>query len=238
MPNIHSINFRVLTFTTYNDWNVVEDTAHLKVHETIRIPHFFDDHSDLTLQFTIENYAGAKKEINIVRIYKGGKTLQSFRKGNAASFWPYHVTSQPVKVADLNGDGRKDLRVLYDYHGNGLSLRYRLIYFIQDKNNTFKKYAFDCSFDDRIDLERDFDHDGKFEIQSVTLFNQNHHNYWCFRVFQLRDEGLVEVSDRLNYPLFIQFLHKRNYRAAGIQVPRELWAKDLTVAIDKGIIIE
>ena len=202
-------------FKSYNDWKLIEKKDENKIHQTVTIPRFYNDSISLTIQFTVDNSSEEAK--NIIRIYKGKETIQSFRN-DKVDYMPFYVSRHPIKVADLNGDSLLDIKVTYDYNSNGLSLSYRPIYLIQNDKGTFTKYSFDNMYEDRLDFERDFDNDGTFEIQSVQLVQNDNHSYWCFSVFKITNNGLVDISDKIDYPIFIQFLHKRNYKQADVKL--------------------
>jgi hypothetical protein len=94
-------------------------------------------------------------------------------------------------------------------------------------------------FEDRVDLERDFDNDGKFEIQSVQLMFQSNHSYWRFQIFKIENTDLVDVSDKFGYPIFIQFLKKRNYKPTEIKRDNKSNStRDLNIVVDNGAVLK
>ena len=224
-------------FKSYNDWKLIEKKDENKIHQTVTIPRFYNDSISLTIQFTVDNSSEEAK--NIIRIYKGKETIQSFRN-DKVDYMPFYVSRHPIKVADLNGDSLLDIKVTYDYNSNGLSLSYRPIYLIQNDKGTFTKYSFDNMYEDRLDFERDFDNDGTFEIQSVQLVQNDNHSYWCFSVIKITNNGLVDISDKIDYPIFIQFLHKRNYKQADVKLTKSNsnWTRDLELLTDKGTVLK
>jgi hypothetical protein len=225
-------NFEKPDFKLYSDWKEYDKTD--KTHETIIVPNFYQDSISLTIQFTFDK----SKKDNVIRVYKGKNVIQSF-KSEPVDFYLNYVSTYPIRVGDLNGDRLLDIKIIYDYHSNGLALSFRPIYLIQDEKGFFKKYSFDNMFEDRIDLERDLDNDGKFEIQSVRLVQQNNHSYWCFEIFQIEDSSLAAVSDKFHYPIFVQFLKKRNYKQADIKLDRDAnWTRDLNIVVDTGTVLK
>lgn len=224
-------------FRSYNDWKLIDKKDENKIHQTLTIPKFFIDSIALTIQFTVDNSTEETK--NIIRIYKGKETIQSF-KNDKVDYMPPYVSAHPIKVADLNGDSLLDIKITYDYYSNGLSLSYRPIYLIQNDKGLFTKYSFDNMYEDRLDFERDFDNDGTFEIQSVQLVQNNNHSYWGFTVFKITDQGLVDISDKIGYPIFIQFLNKRNYRQTDFKLTENNsnWTRDLDLVTDKGVVLK
>jgi hypothetical protein len=224
--------FEKPTFKFYNDWKAYDKTD--RMHETIAVPNFYQDSTSLTIQFTLDK----SSEENVIRIYKGKNVIQSF-KSEPVNFYLSYASTYPIRVGDLNGDKLPDVKVIYDYHSNGLALSFRLIYLIQDEKGFFQKYSFDNMFEDRIDLERDFDGDGKFEIQSARLIQQNNHSYWCFQAFQIEGENLTDISDKFHYPIFVQFLKRRNYKQVDIKLDKDTnWTRALNIVIDKGTVLK
>jgi hypothetical protein len=221
-------------FKLYKDWKAYDKTD--KMHETITVPNFYQDSSSLTIQFTLDK--SKPKNENVIRIYKGKTAIQSF-KSEPVDFYLSYASTYPIRVGDLNGDKLLDVKIIYDYHSNGLALSFRPIYLIQDENGFFKKYSFDNMFEDRVDLERDFDNDGKFEIQSVQLMFQSNHSYWRFQIFKIENTDLVDVSDKFGYPIFIQFLKKRNYKPTEIKRDNKSNStRDLNIVVDNGAVLK
>jgi hypothetical protein len=198
-------------FKEYNNWKLIDKQDEKKIHQTVTIADFYSVNTSLTIQFTIDN--STEKPENIIRIYKGNTTIQSFRN-DVVDYMPNYIAAHPIKVADLNGDGLTDIKITYGYNSNGLSLSYRLIYLLQNTDGTFIKYSFDNMFEGRTDFERDLDADGKFEILAVKLVGINEHSYWCFTILKLEKSSITDQSATFDYPIFIQFLHQKNYKQA------------------------
>ena len=127
-------------------------------------------------------------------------------------FTPSNTAFEPARVADINGDGLKDVKFVIPYMGNGLAaLNVKVIYLLQTKDQKFVK----ISFYDKMDKnrpERDFDGDGNFEIITMDLQEYKNHNYWTFNIFEYKDGQLINVNEKDNYPIMIQFLYKENYK--------------------------
>jgi hypothetical protein len=114
-------------------------------------------------------------------------------------------------IADFNGDGMKDAKIVCFYMGSGLaSMNVRVFYFFQKSDKEFTK----ISFDDKMDsnrFERDINGDGNFEIITQTLKEYNSHSYWVFNVYNFKNDRLVCVNSKMNYPIMIQFLYHENF---------------------------
>lgn len=221
----------------HNNWKKVEPKNDNKLHETITVPKFFNDSISLTLQFTLDESDTTKEAVNVLRIYKGSKVIQSFRN-EVASYYPGFASTFPIRVGDITGDGKKDIKIVYDYHGNGLGLGHRPIYLLQQDDGTFIKYSFQNSFVKRLDLERDFDGDGKFEIISVRLIYYNTHSYWQFDVMKADKGRLTLENEKYGYPLFVQFLYRDNFKPVNIKPEKGEYHHDLEIIVDMGTAIK
>jgi len=223
-------------WSLHNQWKTIEPKNDSKLHETITIPKFYNDSISLTLQFTMDK-TNPDKVANILRVYKGNKVIQSFRN-EIADYHPGYTSTYPIRVGDITGDGKKEIKIIYDYHSNGLGLSHRPIYLIQQDDGQFIKYSFYNSFVKRLDLERDFDHDGKFEIISVNLIGHNNHSYWQFDIFKIDTEKFNIDNEKYGYPIYVQFLHRDNFKPSSIKPKKDQSLhRDLEVIVDTGTAI-
>lgn len=118
--------------------------------------------------------------------------------------------TQPVRAADINGDGLTDLKLVVNGMGAGaVPGLVRLVYLFGQPGGGFAKVSF-LSFHDGP--ERDFDGDGNHELVVRELVSYRGHSYWAFNVFRYTDGQLVNVSPRYGYPVLIRFLDKPNYQ--------------------------
>ena len=125
-------------------------------------------------------------------------------------------------IADFNGDGKKDFKIVCSYMGLGIaSLNVRVIYFFQNENKGFTKVSFNDKIGENT-TERDLNGDGNFEIITMTLQNHKNHNYWLFNLYNFANGDLICVNDKLNYPIMVQYLFKDNY-----QVTKKLTMKEM-----------
>lgn len=115
-------------------------------------------------------------------------------------------------IADFNGDGKKDFKIVCLYMGSGLAgLSVRVLYFFQKENKEFAKISFDDMMEGNR-IERDLNGDGNFEIITMTLQGHLNHNYWLFNVYNYVDGNLSCLNDKVNYPIMVQFLYRDNYK--------------------------
>lgn len=182
------------------DFKMKENKNSLEYSCTINS--FFDDKSDLEILIN-----GDVNKLN--ETYLQIKTNQNSKK------YLEEIPAQGTDglyIADFNGDGLKDLKIVCYYMGCGLaSLNVRVIYFFQKKNKDFTKIAFDDKMNENR-LERDINKDGNFEIITMTLQEHKNHNYWLFNVYNYANDDLVCVNDKINYPIMIQYLYRDNFK--------------------------
>ena len=120
--------------------------------------------------------------------------------------------TQPVRVADLDGDGLPDLKLVINaVGGGGVRGLVRLVYLFGRPGGGFAKVSF-LSFHDGP--ERDFDGDGNYEMVVRELVSYRGHSYWSFNVFRYSGGQLVNVSPRYGYPVLIPFLNKPSYQVS------------------------
>lgn len=193
-----------------------------KVHSTIELDSFFSDGCKLTIQATADDSEAQSK--SVIRLYKNQEWIQAFDKELIIpGFYPKYISSHSVKIGDLNDDGLQDFRILYDPLTNGLSLRFKVMYFIQQPTGRFLRYSFTQQFEDKtIPLEYDFNGDGSFEFLSVTLVSIDDHSYWRFQVYELAGEEWSCVSKEVGYPILVQFKDAQNFEEYVGVVPEEI----------------
>ena len=163
---------------------------------------FFNDKSDLEVIINGDSQDSGKTHIEVKVNSKSKKYFEEI---------PVHGTDG-FYVADFNGDGKKDFKIVCYYMGSGLaSMNVRVIYFFQKANKEFTKISFDDKIGENM-TERDLNGDGNFEIITMTLQNHKNHNYWLFNLYNFVNGNLVCVNDKMNYPIMVQYLFKDNYK--------------------------
>jgi len=195
-------------YNEYKNWKLYDwtKTKHT-INYTITIPKFFKNKENLTIQLT--SFSNNPKKQSIIRIFRNKNQIQKFTE--KMSFTKLNI-SEPIRIADINGDGLKDIKIIIPYQGNGIaSLNVKVIYLFQTQKKKFIKISFsDMMIENRP--ERDFDQNGNFKIITMNLSNYKNHNYWTFNIFEYQNEKLVNVNRKYNYPILIQFLYKKNYK--------------------------
>lgn len=173
-----------------------------KLEYSSEINSFFSDNSDL--QIIINGSTENLKE-TYIQIKTNKKCKKYFEEIPAQG-------TDGLYFSDFNDDGLNDIKIVCLYMGSGLaSLNVRIIYFFQNKNKEFTK----ISFDDKMEgnrIERDIDGDGNFEIITMTLQEYKNHNYWLFNAYNYKNNKLVCVNEKVDYPIMVQYLYRENYR--------------------------
>lgn len=198
--------YPAVKYSIYNDWKIYDRTeAEKKVHSTLTIPNFFGKNDSLTIQLT--SFTDHWWDNSEIRIFQNKQQKQKFIENMI--FSPTGLDT--VRVADINGDGLKDVKIGSPYMGNGIaSLNVKVIYLFQRQDHSFNKISFDDKSYPNIP-ERDFDGDGNYEIITMELVGHENHNYWVFNIFDYKDNGLVNANSKDNYPIMIQYLYRKNF---------------------------
>ena len=204
--------YPAVKYKTYKDWKIYSNNdKEKKVEFILTIPKFFDKKDSLTLLLT--SFTN-KWDSSFITVLKNGKQLQRF-------FEPMSFVDEnlivPVRLADINGDNLQDLKLIVPYMGNGTAaLNVRVIYLFQQSDKRFTKISyFDKMGENSVGenrAERDFNGDGNYEIITMTLTSYQNHSYWLFNLFNFKNNDLVSVNDKYNYPILIQFLYHDNFK--------------------------
>jgi hypothetical protein len=176
----------------------------------LTIPKFFNSQDSLTILLTS---VANGLDSSFITLFRNGKQIQRFFEPMT---FDINVFS-PVRIADINGDGVLDCKLLIPYMGNGLAaLNTRIIYLFLHKDNKFTKISYldminsDHAGDNRS--ERDFNNDGNYEIITTSLINYGNHSYWVYNLYNFKNNDLVNVNNKYNYPILIQFLNRENFK--------------------------
>lgn len=187
---------------------------------------FFDNNDSLTIQITTYE----QKDSSFIRIFRNNTLIKKVFE--PIYFNDLNISTEAVKVADINGDSLKDIKLIAWYMGNGTaSMNVRTIYFFQNQKEHFTKISFDDKIGDGRP-ERDIDGDGNYEIITMTLQGYENHNYWLFNLFSYNNDNLVNVNSKDNYPILIQLLNRENYSITD-KVSKDKM-KQLTLTLPEG----
>lgn len=155
--------YLAVKYSIYHDWKIYDRAEdEKKVHSTLTIPNFFGNNDSLTIQLT--SFTDHCWDNSIIRVFQNKQQTQKFVEDMI--FNPAGLDT--VRVADINGDGLMDVKIVSPYLGNGIaSLNVKVIYLFQRQDHSFNKISFDDKSYPNIP-ERDFDRDGNYEIITIT----------------------------------------------------------------------
>ena len=198
------------TYKEYNDWKFYDwsDTKQTLNH-TLTIDQFFDNKDVLTVQLTTL-FPSEGDLSSVIRIFRNQTEIQKMTE--SMFFSNLNTGHVPIRVADINGDGLQDLKIVTSYLGNGIAgLNVNVIYLFQTKEGRFIKISFsDKMISNRP--ERDVDGDGNYEIITMNLTGYERHNYWNFNLFEFDGKNLINANKKEDYPILIQYLYRKNYK--------------------------
>lgn len=196
--------FPAIKYKEYNNWKENEDKKiENSVEQTLTITNFFSNKDGLVVKITSLTTTW---DTAYISIYRNSKLLHTFFE--PLGFNPI----DPLRIADFNGDGLNDLKIIFPYMGNGIaSLNTRVVYLMQQKDGYFTKVSYFDKFGAN-NVERDFNGDGNYEIITMKLMSYQNHSYWLYNLFSFKNFDLVSVNDQYNYPILIQFLYRDNYK--------------------------
>lgn len=116
-----------------------------------------------------------------------------------------------VYQVDLDGNGKKDFIVFYNYRGSGLESQKDMVeIFLKKKEGTYRRISYDtfsAGLEDFVDLDRD----GKYEVIITGFYRGDKHNYFTYNIYKFKDNKLINVDAQFNnYPKFIWITYRKN----------------------------
>lgn len=198
--------FSAIKYKTYNGWKACKTGNEQTTAFTLTIPKFFNRQDNLTILLTVFD---TNRDSSVITMLRNGRKLQQFSE--PMLFNDMNLT-EAVMMADINGDKLNDLKLVIPYMSNGLGINVRVIYLFQHEKTSFAKLSFDDEMFGYNRQERDFNNDGNYEIVTMSLVGYQNHSYWAFNLFDYKNNDLVNVNNKYNYPVLVQFLFKDNYR--------------------------
>lgn len=196
--------FPAIKYKEYHNWKEIDNRKNAdKAEHSLTIPKLFNKRDSLTIKLTTLTTSW---DTTYISLYSNGKLIGTFNE--PLGYNPI----EPLRLADFNGDGLTDLKLVFPYMGNGTaSLNVRIVYLLQQKDNRFTK----VSYFDKMganSIERDFNGDNNYEIITMTLMSYQNHSYWLYNLFNFKNFDLISVNDEYHYPILIQFLYRYNYK--------------------------
>jgi hypothetical protein len=135
-----------------------------------------------------------------ILIYRKGKLSQKI----SIPYPLWHLDPE-ARVADINGDGRADLKLFIYGTGNGLAAMLSTKVYLFNVGDKFRLVSF---FDFAAEKEYDLNGDGKYEILSCNHVYKGEHSYWVYNAYNFTSGNLVNISKLYKYPLWTKHLYK------------------------------
>ena len=133
-------------------------------------------------------------------------------------------------IADLDGNGIKDLVMLFPTCGNGLAPSVHFLSLLFDEKGRPVPFEADGYFESLpqgIDALVDMNHDGKAELIYMN-FNDG---YWITNIYRCQNAHWHRVQGQFGkreYPLFTRFTNRQNRKAITPRADRHPFAPDLS----------
>lgn len=193
--------YKALPYKTYNDWETtLNPKDSLPMLRTIHLADFDAIKSTFKIVQELKLTEPDSIEYSELTLFKNGEKLEEFVVDTRTISNPL-----PVLVADVNGDGLNDIKIIFPNYGCGAFNYYcETVYLFQKKDGNFKAIIYTDLFEEFENRpERDLNNDGNFEIITQTFQNFGKHNYWLFNLYNYKDGQLKNVNSIANYPIMI-----------------------------------
>jgi len=194
--SVKSIQYKI-----FKEWKTTVDPKdELPVMREIKISKFDLKMEGLTIKQQLKWTLPDSILYSEMEIYSDNKIIKEFVVGNTPLYQPL-----PVFVADINGDGLNDIKILFPNYASGAYNYYcQTVLLCQNKNGTFNDIIYSDIYENFENKpERDFNNDGQYEIITQTFQQYGAHNYWLFNLYNYKNGGLVNVNALANYPIMI-----------------------------------
>lgn len=192
--------FKAINYKEYKGWEtILNPKDSLPMIREIVISDF-NKKASLKIKQELKLSLPDSIEYSKLEIYINNKIIKEFEVGTRSISEPL-----PVFMGDINGDGLNDLKIIFPNYGCGAYNYYcQTVLLFQNKNGTFNDIIYTDIFEEFENKpERDFNHDGKFEIITQTFQSFGKHNYWLFNLYNYRNGKLVNVNNLADYPIMI-----------------------------------
>ncbi len=190
-----------IKFKEYKGWKTIENPKDsLPMLREILISEFDTKKTILKIEQTFAFSLTDSIEYSILKVYRNNRMVNRFEINTQSISEPL-----PIYVEDINGDGLKDLKIIFPNYGCGnYNVYCQTAILFQNKDQTFKEFIYTDmyeNFENR--LERDFNNDGKYEIITQSFQNFGKHNYWLFNIYNYTKGKFVNVNYLADYPIMI-----------------------------------
>lgn len=217
-----------LSFKTYTNWETKYDEYNSDAeYYELSIPDFFEGNNSATIQLYHYGTEGNISNSTISLINKEGAFLTTLLE--PTQFHEMALQYTTLSVADIDGNGLKDIKIEFPYMGNGLmACAVRTIYVFQENNKKFNKVSFDSFVCQEDVSEIDVDNDGKYEIVARTMeYIDEENSYWVENLYKYTPEGLVCVSKENGYPKVANVYEDKSTDAKIVTKIKNEWKSSL-----------
>jgi hypothetical protein len=202
-------------YLKYSDWKIYDNIGkENKINSSLTIPNFFDNNDSITIHLTsfpndsLATFTDNLLDSSIIHIFHNKIEIQTIIEDMI--FNPKGLDT--LRIADINGDGLMDIKIVSAFvHLGEIALNARVIYLFQQPDHSFTKISFH-DFYNYNRPERDFDGDGNYEIIALAKSFGDKYEDWVFNIFDYKNNGLVNVNFKDNFPIKIQFFYGANFK--------------------------
>lgn len=210
--------FKAIKFKEYNDWKTIEGGKDsMPIFREITITDF-DKKTPLKITQDIKISPTDSTGYMVLKVYRADKMIKEFEVKSPSIYDPL-----ALRVEDVNGDGRKDIKIVFpNIASGGYNYYCDAVYLFQNKDGSFIEVKYTDIFEEYDNKpERDFNNDGQYEIITQTFQNYGKHNYWVFNIYNYKNGKLVNVNQLADYPIMIPL---DSYQVSK-KIPREKMKK-------------
>ena len=145
--------FKAIKYKEYKEWKTIDSPKDsLPMFRKILIPEFDTKRINLKIEQTFVYSLLDSTKNSMLKIYRNNRIVSKFKASIQDISEPL-----PVYVGDIDGDGLKDLKIIFPHYGCGAYNVYcRTVLLFQNKDNTFKEIVFTDVFENFVNRpERD-----------------------------------------------------------------------------------
>jgi len=193
--------FQAIKYKEYKNWKtILNPRDSMLMAREIIIPEFENKNMSLKIEQELKLSISDSTEYSELSIYENDRKIKEFKVDTRSISEPL-----PFLIADINGDGLNDLKIIFPNYGCGAFNYYcQVVFLFQDRRKKFNEKIYTDIFEEFENKpERDFNHDGKYEIITQTFQNFGKHNYWLFNIYNYVNGKLINVNSIADYPIMI-----------------------------------
>lgn len=196
-------------------------TAAKYIQVQIRITH---EDSLRICQIDLSKYSGKEKisiELQEIKDSDSSRVLIFHAKKLHQTIYidtPIWFLLDVALLSDLNGDGRYDIKLNFFGTGNGLAGLAATKLYMYSNGDEFRAFTF---LDFSSEKEYDFNNDGQYEILGCNHVYKDEHSYWVYNAYDFIGNKMINISEKIGYPLWTKHLMRTNRVVAGNVSPAD-----------------